>query len=87
MNISREGKVILASSSVTRREILRRVGLDLMVVASNLDESVVKTAAMAHNVAPRNLAIQLAEAKAAAVARFGGLWVARGSLCHRKKVR
>ena len=76
MNNSPEERVVLASGSAVRRNMLRHVGLDIVVAASNLDESVIKTAAMAHNVAPRNLAIQLAEAKAAAVARhYRGDWI------------
>ena len=76
MNISSEGKVILASSSVTRREILRRVGLDLMVVASNLDESASKFVAKTNKASPSKLAAQLAEAKAAAVElNYLGHWI------------
>ena len=76
MNSSPDERVILASGSTVRRNMLCQVGLDIVVVASNVDESVIKTAAMAHKVDPRNLAIQLAEAKAAAVGRdYRGDWI------------
>ena len=67
MDISLNRKVVLASGSITRRRMLQRVGLDLIVVTSNLDESLIKLAAKANKAEPSNLAVQLAEAKATAV--------------------
>ena len=76
MNNSPEERIVLASGSAARCKMLRQVGLDIVVAASNLDESAIKTAAMAHNVPPRNLANQLAEAKATAVALdYRGNWI------------
>jgi len=69
-------KVVLASDSATRQEMLRRVGLEIIVAASNLNESVIKVTAKTDKAAPRNLAAQLAEAKAAAVAmQYRDEWI------------
>ena len=63
-----KAKVVLASNSAARQRMLRGVGLEINVIAPNLDESVIKIAAKADKATPANVAAQLAEAKAAAVA-------------------
>lgn len=64
---SSEEIIVLASSSTTRRTMLRRAGLEVTSITPNLDESKFKTAAKSQRIPPYSLALQLAEAKAAAV--------------------
>lgn len=76
MNNSFTDKIVLASASVARRQMLRSVGLEFIMTTSNLDESVIKVAAKADKISPAKVAVQLAEAKAAAVAPYyRGHWI------------
>jgi len=68
MDNSQEEILVLASTSAARRKMLRRVGLEVTFMTPNLDESKIKTVAKEQNVPSCCLALQLAEAKAAAVA-------------------
>jgi len=68
MDSSQEEKIILASTSTTRRKMLRRVGLEVTFMTPNLNESKIKTVAKQQKVPSCSLAVQLAEAKAGAVA-------------------
>lgn len=56
--------IILASTSAARRQILEQAGLDFDVLAPMVDEEALKQALEADNIAPRDLADALAEAKA-----------------------
>lgn len=68
--------VILASSSATRLEMLRKAGLDIESVPPRIDEEEVKAALRAAEVAPRDQADHLAEMKAVRVsARAPGVLV------------
>ena len=69
MNNSLEEMIVLASTSMTRRKMLRRVGLEVTFMTPNLNESEIKTVAREKTISSCRLALQLAEAKAAAVAR------------------
>ena len=68
MDNSQEEILVLASTSTTRRKMLRRVGLDVIFTTPNLDESKIKTIAKEQKIPSCSLALQLAEAKATAVA-------------------
>lgn len=57
-------QIILASTSSARRQILENAGLSFDVLAPRVDEEALKQALDADNLAPRDLADALAEAKA-----------------------
>lgn len=57
-------QIILASTSSARRQILENAGLSFDVLAPRVDEEALKEALDADNLAPRDLADALAEAKA-----------------------
>ncbi|MGV9615267.1 nucleoside triphosphate pyrophosphatase [Nocardia xishanensis] len=59
--------LILASASPARREVLRSAGIDPVVRVSDVDEDVV-AAALPAGTAPQTVVVELARAKAAAVA-------------------
>ncbi|MGV9820460.1 nucleoside triphosphate pyrophosphatase [Nocardia xishanensis] len=59
--------LILASASPTRREVLRSAGIDPVVRVSDVDEDAV-AAALPAGTAPQTVVVELARAKAAAVA-------------------
>jgi septum formation protein len=60
-------RLILASGSQTRADMLRNAGVDFTVDAAKVDEEVLKNALIADNVPPRDIADALAELKARAV--------------------
>ena len=62
--------LILASGSAIRRQILEQAGLDFEVLAKPVDEAAIKTAMLAENAPPRDIADALAEAKALRVSRY-----------------
>ena len=73
MNKSIEGRIVLASRSSARSEMLRQVGLEIIVAVSDLDESLIKGNATKKNIDFRSIAAQLAKAKADVVTkRFPG---------------
>ena len=57
-------KLILASRSSTRAELLRRAGLEIDAVPARIDEGAIKSALMAADAHPRDIADALAEGKA-----------------------
>lgn len=60
--------IILASSSATRADMLRRAGVKFEVETPKVDEQAIKAALLAENATPRDIADALAEAKARKVA-------------------
>ena len=64
-----EPVVVLASSSVTRRALLARVGIAFEAMPAAVDEAALKEACQAEAIPPEDAAIILAEAKAERVAR------------------
>lgn len=64
-----EQRLILASSSVTRRQILSNAGIEHIAVAANLDEVSLRHAMIAEGFSPRDIADALAENKAMKIAR------------------
>ncbi|MEY3356670.1 MAG: septum formation protein Maf [Pseudomonadota bacterium] len=73
MNTSTSRRLILASSSVYRRELLSRFGLTFESQSPNIDESA------RANESPRDTALRLAKEKAVVVARDNPLAVVIGS--------
>ncbi len=61
--------LVLASASVTRRDVLQRAGLAFEAVAAAVDEAAIKEAAQAEGIPAAEAALLLAEAKAMRVAR------------------
>ena len=64
--------MILASKSRTRAELLRAAGVPFEMRGSGVDEEPIKVAALTQGLAPREIALRLAEAKALAVSRSAG---------------
>lgn len=62
-------RIILASGSAIRREILDGAGLDYEVIVRPVDEAAIKDAMLAENSRLRDIADALAEAKAMRVSR------------------
>lgn len=62
-------RVILASGSAIRREILEGAGLDYEVIVRPVDEAAIKEAMLSENSRLRDIADALAEAKAMRVSR------------------
>ena len=62
-------RLILASGSTIRREILDGAGLDYEVITRPVDEAAIKEAMLAENARLRDIADALAEAKAMRVSR------------------
>ncbi|MEP3655928.1 MAG: Maf family protein [Litorimonas sp.] len=62
-------RIILASGSAIRREILDGAGLDYEVIVKPVDEAAIKDAMLAENSRLRDIADALAEAKAMRVSR------------------
>lgn len=62
-------RIILASGSAIRREILDGAGLDYEVIVRPVDEAAIKEAMLAENSRLRDIADALAEAKAMRVSR------------------
>ena len=56
--------MVLASASEIRRSLLQNAGLSVDVMPARIDEDAIKQALQADNVAPRDIADALAEAKA-----------------------
>lgn len=72
-------KIILASTSPSRRALLENAGLAFEAVAPEIDERAVETTLETSRVAPEDVATILAEAKAQEVSdRFPGAWVIGG---------
>lgn len=63
-------RLILASGSAIRREIMTGAGLDFEVIVKPVDESAIKTAMLNEGARPRDIADALAEAKALRVSRL-----------------
>lgn len=61
--------LILASASVSRRQMLQNAGLDFTVETSGVDEDEVKLSLSAERATPRDIAETLAELKAQRVSR------------------
>lgn len=59
--------LILASKSFSRRSLLEGAGLKFTAVDSGVDEAAIKTASLEKGRAPRDIAMELAEAKALAI--------------------
>jgi len=62
-------RIILASGSAIRRQILDGAGLDFEVITRPVDEAAIKDAMLAENARLRDIADALAEAKAMRVSR------------------
>ena len=62
-------KIILASQSVVRQQLLQNAGVSFIAENARIDESLLKTSLLAECAPPRDLVDQLAEAKAAKLAR------------------
>lgn len=62
-------RMVLASGSAIRAQLLRNVGLDFQVVLPRVDEVAVRVALEAEDAPPRDIADTLAEMKAAKVAQ------------------
>ena len=62
-------RLILASGSAIRRQILDGAGLDYEVITRPVDEAAIKDAMLAENSRLRDIADALAEAKAMRVSR------------------
>lgn len=60
--------LVLASSSVTRQQLLRAAGVDFDVVVARLDEGSIRDGLLAEAATPRDVADALAEMKARRVA-------------------
>ncbi len=71
-------KLVLASKSPARAQILRNAGVAMAVRSTSLDEAPLKAAALANGAAPRQVAEMLAAAKAVA-ASIGSLDLAIGA--------
>ena len=61
-------RLILASGSATRADMLRRAGVEFEVLPARIDEDAIKSALQAEGAKPRDIADALAEAKARKVA-------------------
>jgi septum formation protein len=61
-------RLVLASASATRRELLRAAGLTVEPLPARIDEDAIKTAARAEGATPGDAALMLARAKARKVA-------------------
>ncbi|WP_372617165.1 Maf family protein [Falsiroseomonas sp.] len=66
---SSEVRIVLASSSATRRALLTGAGLEFEAVPAAVDEAALKESAQAEGIPPEDAAIMLAEAKAERIAR------------------
>lgn len=62
-------RLILASGSAIRREIMTGAGLDFEVIAKPVDEAAIKQSMLQEGAKPRDIADALAEAKALRVSR------------------
>lgn len=62
-------RLILASGSAIRRDIMTGAGLDFEVIVKPVDEAAIKTAMLDEGARPREIADALAEAKALRVSR------------------
>lgn len=62
-------RLILASGSAIRRDIMTGAGLDFDVIVKPVDEAAIKTAMLSDGARPREIADALAEAKALRVSR------------------
>ncbi|MGB3456281.1 MAG: Maf family protein [Litorimonas sp.] len=62
-------RLVLASGSAIRREIMEGAGLDFDVVVKPVDEAAIKAAMLGEGARPRDIADALAEAKALRVSR------------------
>lgn len=60
--------IILASGSQIRADLLRNAGVELDTTVARIDEDAIKSALMAEDASPRDIADTLAEMKAAKVA-------------------
>lgn len=65
----KDARLILASGSKIRREILEGAGLDFEVIVKPVDEAAIKEAMLQDGAKPRDIADALAEAKALRVSR------------------
>lgn len=61
-------RLILASASATRADMLRRAGVEFEVIPAKVDEDAIKAAHLAEGAKPRDIADALAEAKARKIA-------------------
>ena len=61
-------RIILASASTTRKEMLIRAGLKFEVIPTKVDEDAIKAALLAEGAKPRDIADSLADAKARKIA-------------------
>ena len=61
-------KIILASQSAVRQQLLQNAGVSFIAENARIDESLLKTSLLAEGAPPRDLVDQLAEAKAAKLA-------------------
>jgi len=61
-------RIILASASTTRKEMLIRAGLNFEVIPAKVDEDAIKAALLAEGAKPRDIADSLADAKARKIA-------------------
>ena len=62
-------KIVLASASVARQNILRSAGIDFEILPAAIDESQVRASALADDMMPEDIAVLLASLKAQAVSQ------------------
>ncbi len=68
--------IILASTSETRKSILRSVGIPFEAISPDVDERQIETALQEQMIPPSDIALMLAKAKASEVSkRFSGRWI------------
>ena len=61
-------RIILASASASRKEMLTRVGVEFEAIPAKVDEGAIKSALISEQAKPRDIADALAEAKARKIA-------------------
>ena len=60
-------RIVLASKSKTRSDLLKNAGVDFICIASNIDERSVEEPLVSNGIAPDEIALALAEAKALSI--------------------
>jgi septum formation protein len=68
--------IILASTSETRKSVLRSVGIPFEAISPDVDERQIESAVQEQMIPPSEIALMLAKAKASEVSkRFSGRWI------------
>jgi septum formation protein len=72
-------KIVLASASVARQNILRSAGIDFEILPAAIDESQVRASALADDMMPEDIAVLLASLKAQSVSQRFAAAIAQSS--------